>query len=444
MSARSVAYVTAGGAGMFCGSCMRDNTLAAALLRLGTQITLVPTFTPIRTDEVDVSLDRVFLGGINVYLEGKWPALRRLPAALRRMLDHPRLLRSLSTLTLQQRSADDGALAVSLLRGGPQHRSEMDDLAKFVGTTLKPDMVNLTNLLIAGFVPALKERYDLPVVVTLQGDDIFLDSLEGGDREAVLVEMRRLARLIDGFIVFNRYYRDAMADLLDVPRDRFHVVPLGIADPEAFGAVPRHSDPAAPTVGYLARICPEKGFHRLVEAFLQLRTLPGTEAARLRVAGWLGASDREFFEQQCRRLEQSGAGNAFERIELPDRPSKVDFLSQIDLLSVPTVYREPKGIYVLEALAARVPVVLPSQGAFPEMLKDLGGGCLVPPNDPTALAQELRRLLLDVARRGRLGAEGCRRVREAHRDEDMARGTHDAWERILMQRGGPTIESSDP
>ena len=164
----------------------------------------------------------------------------------------------------------------------------------------------------------------------------------------------------------------------------------------------------------------------------------------MRVAGWLGASDREFFEQQCRRLEQSGAGNAFERIELPDRPSKVDFLSQIDLLSVPTVYREPKAIYVLESLAARVPVVLPSEGAFPEMLKDLGGGCLVPPNDPTALAQELRRLLLDVARRGRLGAEGCRRVREAHRDEDMARGTHDAWERILMQRGGPTIESSDP
>ena len=80
MSARSVAYVTAGGAGMFCGSCMRDNTLAAALLRLGTQITLVPTFTPIRTDEVDVSLDRVLLGGINIYLDGalEWTDTRTI------------------------------------------------------------------------------------------------------------------------------------------------------------------------------------------------------------------------------------------------------------------------------------------------------------------------------------------------------------------------------
>ena len=372
MRAPRVAYVTAGAAGMFCGSCMRDNTLASALLRLGTEIMLVPTFTPIRTEETDVSLDRVFLGGIQVYLEEKWPALRHLPKAVRRVLDHPRLLRAFSTVSLERRRAGDGALAVSLLRGeAGRHRSEMQDLAEFVGTTLETDLVNLTNLLISGFVPALKERCDLPVVVTLQGDDVFLDSLKDSDRRAVLLELRRLARQIDGFIVFNRYYRDAMADLLDVPLERFHVIPLGIADPKGFSAVPRRTDPAAPTVGYLARICPEKGFHRLVEAFLQLRTLPGMEAVRLRVAGWLGASDREFFEQQRRRLRESGAGDAFERVDLPGRSSKLRFLSEIDLLSVPTAFREPKGIYVLEALAARVPVVLPNHGAFPEMLEDL-------------------------------------------------------------------------
>ncbi len=196
----NVAYITAGGAGMFCGSCMRDNTLAAALHRLGTAITLVPTFTPIRTEEEDFSLDRVFLGGINVYLEQKSSAFRHLPRVIRRALDHPRLLGVLSRLTLQRRSSEDGAVAVSLLRGEDGHQAaEIRDLVDFIEGTLKPDLVNLTNLLIAGFVPALKRRRNVPVVVTLQGDDVFLDTLDPADRDAVVREMRRFAQQVDGF-----------------------------------------------------------------------------------------------------------------------------------------------------------------------------------------------------------------------------------------------------
>ncbi len=433
----NVAYITSGGAGMFCGSCMRDNTLAAALHRMGSSITLVPTFTPIRIDEDDHSIDRVFLGGINVYLEQKSSAFRHLPRFMRRALDHPRLLRLLSKVSLQQRRSEDGAVAISLLRGEDGHqREEIRDLLDFIDDTLEPDLVNLTNLLIAGFVPALKKRRDVPVVVTLQGDDVFLDGLEPADREAVLVEMRRVARSVDGFVVFNRYYRDVMSDLFEVDRERFHLVPLGLAEPEAFHRDRRRSENDPPTVGYLARICPEKGFHVLVDAFLQLRDLPGMERARLRAGGWLGASDQGFYEAQLRRLEGAGAADAFERVELPDRAAKVDLLSTIDVFSVPTVYREPKGIYVLESLAAGVPVVLPRHGAFPELLGDLGGGRLVPPDDPVALAHELRTLLLDSAERRRLGDEGRQRVCETRHDGIMARETMRAWERVRAGTNG--------
>ena len=304
----NVAYITAGGAGMFCGSCMRDNTLAAALHRMGSSITLVPTFTPIRIDENDHSIDRVFLGGINVYLEQKSSVFRHLPRVFRRTLDHPRVLRLLSKLSLQQRRSEDGAVAVSLLRGEEgRQAAEIRELVDFIEGTLEPDLVNLTNLLIAGFVPTLKQRRDVPVVVTLQGDDVFLDTLERDDREAVLSEMRRIARYVDGFVVFNRYYRDVMADMLDVGIERFHIVPLGLAEPEVFHRERSRPDEHPPTVGYLARICPEKGFHVLVEAFLKLRELPGMERARLRVGGWLGGSDREFFERERRRQHRRGS-----------------------------------------------------------------------------------------------------------------------------------------
>ena len=216
-----VTYVTAGGAGMFCGSCLRDNALAAELLGRGIDVTLVPTFTPIRTDEDDVSVDRVFLGGLNVYLEQKLPWLSRLPRPLRRLLDHPGLLRAVSRLSLETRREEDGAVAVSLLRGEEgRQAAEVRDLVDFVADTLQPDVVNLTNLLIAGFVPALKRRRGVPVVVTLQGDDVFLDALAPGDREAVLHEMRRVATHVDAFVVFNVFYRDVMAALLDVPHER--------------------------------------------------------------------------------------------------------------------------------------------------------------------------------------------------------------------------------
>ena len=60
-----IASITAGAAGMYCGSCLHDNTLASALHALGHDALLVPTYTPIRTDEPDVSERRVFLGSQN-------------------------------------------------------------------------------------------------------------------------------------------------------------------------------------------------------------------------------------------------------------------------------------------------------------------------------------------------------------------------------------------
>ena len=424
-----VAYVTAGGAGMFCGSCMRDNTLVAAVRKLGCDALLVPTFTPIRTDEPQVTEDRVFLGGINVYLEQKWPFMRRLPQPLRRALDSPRLLGLISKLALETRRDEDAAVAVSLLRGEYGHqRAEIEDLVRWLANDIRPHVVNLTNLLISGFVPALKRQHDVPVLVTLQGDDVFLDALPPSGRHEVLREMRNVAKAIDGFVVFSRYYRDYMASLLEVPLERFRLVPMGLADPGSFARPAGAEGGDGKTIGYLARICPHKGFHVLVDAFLHLRTMPGTEDARLRAAGWLGQSDMAFFEEQRRKLAAAGALEAFEHVDVPDREDKIRFLHGLDVLSVPTIYREPKGIYVLEALAAGVPAVVPAHGAFPELLEGTGGGRLVPPGDPERLGAALHGLLLDPAARTRLGEEGQGRVRERFDAESMARRTLEVWQ----------------
>ena len=119
-----IAFITAGAAGMYCGSCMKDNTLVAALARLGHDALLIPTYTPIRTDEEDVSQGRVFFGGINVYLQQKSGCSATRPWLLDRLLDFPRLLRWVSRFAVKTQADQLGDLTVSMLQGESRQAAE--------------------------------------------------------------------------------------------------------------------------------------------------------------------------------------------------------------------------------------------------------------------------------------------------------------------------------
>src|SRR6185312_12358666 len=119
-----IAFITSGAAGMFCGSCLRDNTLVAALRGLGHDALLIPTYTPIRTDEEDVSQRRVFFGGINVYLQQKFSLFRHTPWFLDRLLDAPRLLNWVSRFAVKTEAQFLGALTVSMLKGEHGHQKK--------------------------------------------------------------------------------------------------------------------------------------------------------------------------------------------------------------------------------------------------------------------------------------------------------------------------------
>src|SRR5438309_12064029 len=79
--------ITAGAANMYCGSCLRDNALAAELIAQGHDVTLVPLYTPTLTDEPNVSRKRVFYCSHSDYLEQHMAALPTTSAALDRSWD---------------------------------------------------------------------------------------------------------------------------------------------------------------------------------------------------------------------------------------------------------------------------------------------------------------------------------------------------------------------
>jgi len=274
-----------------------------------------------------------------------------------------------------------------------------------------------------------------------------------------LEEIRGLVRDVDGFLVHSRYYAEFMRGYLGIPPGKLHIVPLGI-DVRGFESS-RHTPCAVrqtpqlehgeaengtgadrpdqiqpclptrpPTIGYLARLAPEKGLHVLVDAFLELRRMSGMDDVRLRIAGWLGEHNRPFAESQFYRLRAAGLGDAVQYLGEVDRRGKVEFLRSLDILSVPTKHREPKGLFVLEALAAGVPVVLPDHGAFPELVATTGGGCLVPPHDPSALAAAIAGLLRDESRRRRYAVAGQQAVLEHRHAEAMARATWEVLQKV--------------
>ena len=440
-----IAYLTAGAAGMYCGSCLHDNTLAAALVRLGVDIQLIPTYTPIRTDEQDVSVDFVFFGGINVYLQQKSALFRWLPSVLDRILDRPWLLRRATARSTAIDPKFLGDLAVSMLRGEHGYqRKEVRRLCRFLASDVQPNLVVLTNMLIGGCIPELKRTLGVPVLVTLQGDDAFLEYLPEPHKTRCFEQIRRLVRDVDGFLVHSRYYAEFMTGYFGIPPDKLHVVPLGIdtrdfAEPESATEQDAASS-RPPTIGYLARLAPEKGLHVLVDAFIELRRRPGMDNVQLRIAGWLGEQNRAYAESQFDKLRAAGLGDAFQYVGEVDRQGKTEFLRSLDILSVPTTQREPKGLFVLESLAAGVPVVLPDHGAFPELVASTGGGCLTPPNDPSALAATLAELLQD-ARRLRLYAD-CRPESRSPTAKCRGHGPGDAGGLPAVRRLGAVLNGS--
>jgi len=426
-----IAYITAGAANMYCGSCLRDNALVTALMAQGHDALLIPTYTPIRTDEPDVSQRRVFFGGINVYLQQKLALFRHTPWMLDRLLDAPRLLRWVSQFAVKTEAEELGDLTISMLKGEHGYqRKEVAKLARWLGTEIRPEIVNLTNAILSGMVHEVKRFVRVPVLCSLQGDDIFLESLSERHRSEALQLVREHCREFDGFISTSSYYADFMAEYFQIPRERIDVVYPGLNLQHHGG--PRHQANGPPyTIGYFARICPEKGLHLLVEAFRILRQAPGTLPCRLRVSGWLGENQRSYLEDIRKRLQDWGLDRDVEFVECPDHASKVEFFRSLDVLSVPTTYREPKGLYVLEALANGVPVVQPRHGSFPELVEATGGGLLVQPDDPKDLARGLGELLGNSAQRQEFGRKGKAAIQQRFTAERMARQTADVYRKYV-------------
>jgi len=399
---------------------MRDNSLARHLINQGHEVTVLPTYLPHLLDEPSSAKQTpIFFGGLNVYLQHKFRFFRKTPQWLDQIFNSQTLLRWVAGKRGMTAARDLGEITLSTLQAkdGPLAK-EVDKVVDWFKEHGKPDVLLLSTVLLAGIGRTVREELGISVLSFLQGEDGFLDSFLPEFRKQAWELIGADARELDGCISPSRFFANLMGQRLGMVPEKILPLSNGIS---LDGYPADRAEPSEPTIGYFARICPEKGLDLLIDAFIQLKQSGEHPRLKLAVAGTLPKENQSFLEEQKRKITAAGLDQFVVFRPNLNRQEKIDFLTKLSLFCVPARVPEAFGLYVIEAMAAGVSVVLPDHGAFPEILEKTGGGITYSTTEPESLLPALGEQLRDPSGCSAMGKQGRVAVHEKFSNEGLAR-----------------------
>ncbi|MGC8886303.1 MAG: glycosyltransferase family 4 protein [Verrucomicrobiia bacterium] len=392
-----IAFLTPGAGKMYCGGCLHDNTLVAALNKLGHKAILVPLYLPLQLEDQSQS-DKypIFYNGINVFLDQNLGVFRYAPGLIRKITSFKPLIKLAARFSSTTDPRDVGEIAVSMLQGeeGKQRR-ELEELVDWLEANFKPDVVCLSNSLLLGMARRISERLNCAVVCQFQGEDAYINSMSA-------VYRARVWRLLDEkikdallFIAPSQYCTNAMRQRLIIPDEKIRIVYNGINVSE-FQTTSGVQNQRAKTIGYFARMCDDKGLHLLVESFIELKNRKGYDSLKLKIGGVCLPKDENYVKTLKQKLKYAGLLEETEFYPNVNKKEKIAFYQSIDILCVPSVLSEAFGLYTIEAMAAGAPLVLPRHGSFPEIVEETNTGILYAPNFTEYLISALDKMINDT------------------------------------------------
>lgn len=199
----------------------------------------------------------------------------------------------------------------------------------------------------------------------------------------VTMRRRRLIRHVDGIVgISERLVQIHRENAILAPTQPVEVIPNSV-DFEPARCADRSRDKEF-VVGFLGRIVPTKGVEQLLAAFVHA----GMSGARLLIAG-------EGPPRYLNALRRRAAGQAVEFVGQCDAQA---FYGQCDVIAIPSLWEEPFGRVVAEALLMAVPVICSDRGAFPEILRRFPGGMTTRPEDAPQFADTLRTMRTEHSR----------------------------------------------
>jgi glycosyltransferase involved in cell wall biosynthesis len=418
------------GGTFYCGNCLRDSAFTNSLKNTGHDAITLPLYLPLSSSNnyTEDGLP-IFYGAVNVYLEQKFKFFRHMPKWLHKFFNSPAILRYASKKSESTRASGLEDMTISMLKGAEGYqKEELELLINFLKNHEKPDVVHLSNALLMGLAGQIRKELNIPVICSLQDEDVWLDAMSPDYQTQLWEIMCEKSKDIDAFVAVSQYFGDVMQKRMCIPDEKLHIVPIGV-DPKAY----RFSEPVQnpPVIGYLSRMNEENGFEVIIDAFIELKKKDNFKNALLKASGGKTADDDKFINKQLKKLKHNGFENDIEFIDDFRTEKLSDFFEKLTVLSVPVLKGEAFGMYQLEALASGIPIVQPALGAFPEIVKNTKGGVIYEPNTSDALASKLAEILSDNEKLKEMGKNGREAVENKYNTNELTRQMLSIYEKVI-------------
>ena len=411
MSLKIVHIIPGSGGSFYCGNCLRDSKYFDALRKMGHDVIKVPMYLPIFSDEKDLTDIPVFYGAVSIYLKQMFPIFRKAPAWLDKLLNSKSMLKLAASQAGSTRAAGLEEMTISMLLGEKGNQNEeLERLTEWLKHHFKPDVIHLSNALLSGLAKKLKETLNVPVVCTLQDEDVWVDVMSSENREKVWGLMAENANYIDRFISVSEFYAAFSARKMELPPEKISSIHIGV-NPNDYQY--KNSAEKPRTIGYISRMCHENGLDILTDAFILLKKQPGYDDVTLVITGGQTGDDKAYLKQIRKKLATNGLLSSVNFHHDFEGEGRKEFFNASSMISVPVRNGEAFGIYIAESMASGIPVVQPALGAFPEVLSKTGGGIIYNENTPEQLSVALRSLLDNPERLRKLSAD-ARKGAEQH------------------------------
>jgi len=409
-----IAHIIPGSGGSFyCGNCLRDSKYVTALKKLGHKVIKVPMYLPLFDDAHDLNDVPVFYGAVNLYLKQNYSLFRHMPAFIEHALDSKSVLHLAAQKAGSTRAKGLEEMTLSMLLGeeGSQ-KAELERMVDWLAEVGKPDIVHISNALLLGLARSIKERMNIPVVCSLQDEDVWVDVMSEKYRHEVWNMMSERGEIIDAFISVSDYYATEIRKKMKIRDSQMHTVHIGV---DTSDYAPKKIEQKEPVIGFLSKTCEENGLAVLVDAFILLKQNPEYDSVSLKITGGNTADDLHFVKEQKQKIAKADLEKKVYWVDEFEGEERQLFFNSVSILSVPVLNGEAFGLYQLEAMASGIPMVQPALGAFPEVIDITGGGLTYTPNDAETLSKALGSLILDTEKLQKLSAAGLAGV-EAHFD----------------------------
>jgi len=394
---------------------------------MGHEVVKIPMYLPLFGHE-DTGEVPVFYGAIETYLQQLYPIFRKAPKWFISLLNSRPLLKIAASMAGSTDAKGLDEMTVSMLLGehGKQ-KEELERMVNWIADHCEPDVIHISNALLLGMAPRLKERLGSAIVCSLQDEDGWVEVMDQQHQDKVWQLMHDKAGAVDAFIGVSKYFSALMQKRMNIPVEKVHSIYLGV-DAEDYPVKALKDKPR--NIGFISRLCYDNGLDILIDAFISLKRMPGNEDVRLILTGGSTGADKKFIKGQKRKIFANKLEDQVEFCENFEEKGRLEFFEKVSLISVPVRKELAFGLYLLEAMASGVPVLQPDEGAFPEIISLSGGGKMYHPNTAEALAEKLNNLLSKPEILEDYGAKGRNGVNEHFNIYTKAEEVVELYERL--------------